>query len=147
MNLTITQQGNIVDEVKAVAKKANLTSYDVEFENKGGIDFVVLKLEGGVTVPQELCTGWPAKLHGSLEALKSSQRDIKQETEQALSIAVLHRPSGRWTATEVLRKDIVSYAQAIIAAFKKTGPADDKDFSVIEVDWSKKNVNITQLEV
>lgn len=133
-----------MDQVKEIAKAVKLTSYDVEFEDRGGVHFIYLLLEDGTRIPQELRTGWPQLLRGSLETLRAQSEKVHSTKEAPLTVAVLHKPTGRWTASDVLRKQVREFAEAVTASFKDS--ATPADFAVIEIDWASKHLNISKLE-
>lgn len=145
MSVPLNIQGTAADIVRDVARKVLLRDYDLEFEDRGGVHFVVLVLKDGSKVYQELRTGWPELLQQSLITLRDTDK-VQEVKEQPLSVAVIHKPTGKWTASEVMRKDVRNYSGAIISAFSKTETATPADFVLVEVDWSSKRLNITKLE-
>lgn len=144
--MKLNEQGHVMDLIKEVAKEVKLDSYNVEFEDKGGVSFVTLTLKSGVKVPQELCTGWPQLLRGSLETLRTNSEKVKEVKEVPLTVAVLHKPTGKWTAADVQAGRVREYGEVVIESFKKIGPATASDFALIEVDWNRKHIEITRME-
>lgn len=90
----------------------------------------------------------------------------KEKAEEFLNteitVGVIHRPTGDWTARETRRKHSRAFAEACvrnivnkgldIATMTSTEEIDrmvkerESEFSVIEIDWANKSMNITKLE-
>lgn len=146
MTVPLNIQGHVVDQVRTIAKIANVPHYDIEFEDRGGVHFLYFLLKDGTRIPQELRAGWPETLLATLKTMKEEESRVREVKEVPLTVAVLHKPTGQWTATDVLQKQVREYANAIVDSFKKRTPSTPTDFVLIEVDWTKKHLNITRLE-
>lgn len=146
MTVPFNIQGHVVDIFRDVAKAVNLPMYDLEFEDRGGVHFLIVVLKDGTRIPQELYAGWPGTLKTTLETLKREESRIKDIKETHITVAVIHKPTGQWTASDVQQAQVRQYADAIVAYFSKRTQSSPADFAVVEVNWSEKRLNITKLE-
>lgn len=71
-----------------------------------------------------------------------------KEIEQVSSFVVFHKPTGQYTGRDLKRKDVPAWSESVIKSFEETFKKvpDRSEFTLVVVDWEKKNISFESFE-
>lgn len=96
------------------------------------------------------------------DATPTDEAELEKFSNVEVTVAVLHKPTGKWTAREVRRRHVRAFADSCVRNIVSqsikiedmipTSEIEERiekakpDFTVIEINWPDKNLSITSLE-